>query len=57
MTRLSKKRKQIMKNRLWATLLAFLGYLTTLIDGDSTAFILLLLIALTVFFKEDVVIH
>lgn len=53
--RLSKK--QIAKNRLWAVMLATLGFLTTLIDGDATAFIFMLMIAMFAFFSTSVEIH
>lgn len=57
MTKLQKRKKQIIKNRLWALLLMFLGYLTIFIDGDATAFIFFLIIGLIVFFNEEVIIH
>jgi hypothetical protein len=40
------------KNKVAALVIAFAGYLTTFIDGDATAFVFLLLIAVLLFFAR-----
>ena len=40
------------KNKVAALALAFIGYLSTFIDGDATAFVFLLLIAVPLFFAR-----
>ena len=50
-------KKQLRKNRLWATMLAGLGFLTVFIDGDATAFVFLLFIASFAFFNTSIEIH
>lgn len=52
-----RKQKQIMKNRLWALLLVFLGFLTIFIDNDATAFVFTLILALFVVCNDTVEIH
>lgn len=55
--KLSKYQKQILKNRLWALLLIFLGALTIPIDNDATAFVILTILGLSVFFNKKIIIH
>lgn len=47
-----KKTKRNTENKIVAIALVLIGYLTTLIDGDGTAFVLLLMLAVTVFLKK-----
>lgn len=45
--------KRTWKNKIVALSLAGVGYLSTLIDGDGTAFIFILLIAIPLFFAKE----
>lgn len=49
-------KKDLLVNKLFATLLIALGWLTTLIDGDGTAFVLLAFVGVGVFFAKTNVI-
>lgn len=40
------------KNKAVATAIAFVGYLSTFIDGEATAFVFLMLIAIPLFFTR-----
>lgn len=42
-----------LKNKLYATVLIILGWLSTLIDGDATAFVFLLMIGVPLFFAKE----
>jgi hypothetical protein len=54
MIKMIKNLRKTWKNKIVAIALMVLGYLSTLIENDGTAFILLLIIALPIFFtKED----
>lgn len=44
--------KKTWKNKLVAIALVLLGYISTLVDGDGTAFIFLLIVALPVFIVD-----
>lgn len=40
-------------NKIIATILFICGYATTLLDNDATAFLLIMLIAVPLFFAKD----
>lgn len=44
--------KRTWKNKVAAMAIAFVGYLSTFIDGDATAFVFLMLIAIPLFFTR-----
>ncbi len=44
--------KKTWKNKLVSLILVLLGYLTTFIDGDATAFAFMLIIAVPLFFAK-----
>lgn len=41
------------KNKVYAIILTLIGWLTTRIDGDATAFIFILFITIPLFFSKD----
>ena len=43
----------MIKNKIIAVILALMGYVSTLVDGDATAFIFLLTIAIPMFFSKE----
>lgn len=45
--------KRTWKNKVAALALALVGYLSTFIDGDATAFVFLLFIAVPMFFARN----
>lgn len=44
--------KKLMKNKVYSILIILLGYATTFIEGDCTAFILMLFIGIPLFFAK-----
>jgi hypothetical protein len=46
-----------MKNKLMALALALMGCLSTLIDGDVTALVLVLVVAVPLFFTRENYVH
>lgn len=42
-----------LKNKLWATILLVLGYITLLISNDATAMIFLMIIAVPLLFAKE----
>jgi hypothetical protein len=44
--------KRTWKNKVTALAIAFAGYLSTFIDGDATAFVFVMLIAVPLFFTR-----
>jgi len=47
------KMKGSIKNKIMAVIFALIGYCSTLVDGDCTAFIFLLTIAIPMFFTKE----
>lgn len=45
--------KGSIKNKIMAVIFALIGYCSTLVDGDCTAFIFLLTIAIPMFFTKE----
>lgn len=45
--------KGSIKNKIMAVIFALIGYCSTLVDGDWTAFIFLLIIAVPMFFSKE----
>lgn len=41
------------KNKVMAVIFTLLGYCSTLVDGDCTAFIFMLMIAVPMFFSKE----
>lgn len=45
--------KRTWKKKLLAIVMSFIGYLSTLIEGDGTAFVFILFFAIALFFDSD----
>lgn len=43
----------MIKNKIIAVILALMGYVSALVDGDATAFVFLLMIAIPMFFSKE----
>lgn len=48
-----KNLKRTWKNKIYSCLLLLVGYLSTLIDGDATAFVFIATIAVPLFFSKE----